>query len=70
MKTKTNPMFISSTSNEAPKVNKLYRIHWRNKTTGRVGQGTKEFDRAKAEEIVFELNRDYPHIEHSAEEVR
>lgn len=49
---------------------KQYCIHWRNKTNGRSGVGTKKFNRAEALKLVRELNHEYPHIEHSAEEVQ
>jgi len=45
-------------------MNKTYVIHWKSKTNGRIGTGTTRFDREEAEELVKELNRDYPEIEH------
>jgi hypothetical protein len=48
---------------------KQYRIEWRNKTTGQTGRGTKRFERSEALKLARELNHDYPHIEHSTEEV-
>jgi hypothetical protein len=41
-----------------------YVIQWRSKVNGRAGQGTKEFDRAEAEELAKELNQEYPQIWH------
>jgi hypothetical protein len=45
-------------------MNKMYVIHWKSKVNGRAGTGTKLFDRAAAEILVQELNREYPQIEH------
>ena len=45
-------------------MNKMYVIHWKSKVNGRAGTGTKLFDRAAAEMLVQELNREYPQIEH------
>jgi len=42
----------------------MYVIHWKSKVNGRAGTGTKLFDRAAAEMLVQELNREYPQIEH------
>lgn len=44
----------------------LYCIQWKNIETGKAGRGTKQFSREEAEKLVWELNRDYPHIEHQA----
>jgi hypothetical protein len=42
----------------------MYVIHWKSTVNGRAGTGTKLFDRAAAEVLVQELNREYPQIEH------
>jgi hypothetical protein len=41
-----------------------YVIQWRSKVNGRAGKGTKEFDRAEAEQLAKELNKEYPQILH------
>jgi len=41
-----------------------YVIQWRSKVNGRAGKGTKEFDRAEAERLAVELNKEYPQILH------
>ena len=46
------------------KMNKMYVIHWKSRVNGRAGTGTKQFDRAAAEMLVQELNREYPQIDH------
>ncbi len=43
-----------------------YVIRWKSKLNGRAGRGTKSFERAEAERLVQELNREYPQIEHEA----
>ena len=43
-----------------------YVIRWKSKVNGRAGRGTKSFERAEAERLAEELNRDYPQIEHEA----
>jgi hypothetical protein len=43
-----------------------YVIQWISKVNGRAGKGTKEFDREEAEELVQELNEEYPDIQHEA----
>ena len=45
-------------------MNNKYVIQWKSKVNGRAGRGTKRFDRDEGEELVQELNRDYPDIEH------
>jgi hypothetical protein len=47
-------------------MNKTYVIHWKSKVNGRTGTGTSFFNRAEAEGLAAELNRDYPDIEHEA----
>lgn len=41
-----------------------YVIQWKSKVNGRAGRGTKQFDRKEAEQLVEELNREYPDILH------
>ena len=41
-----------------------YVIRWKSKVNGRAGRGTKEFSLEEGEQLVEELNRDYPGIEH------
>jgi hypothetical protein len=41
-----------------------YVIQWKSKVNGRAGRGTKVFERDEGEELVQELNRDYPDIQH------
>ena len=45
-------------------MSKTYVIHWKSRTNGRIGTGTTRFDRDEADQLVRELNRDYPDIEH------
>lgn len=45
-------------------MSKNYVIQWKSKVNGRAGRGTKFFDREEGEELVQELNHDYPDIEH------
>jgi hypothetical protein len=47
-------------------MNKIYVIHWKSRSNGRIGTGTTRFDRDEADRLVQELNRDYPEIEHLA----
>ena len=49
-------------------MNISYVIQWKSKSNGRAGRGTKRFDREEAEQLVEELNREYPQIEHEAVE--
>ena len=41
-----------------------YVIQWKSKVNGRAGRGTKLFERDEGEDLVQELNRDYPDIQH------
>ena len=43
---------------------KNYFIQWKSKVNGRAGKGSKLFDREEAENLVDELNREYPQIHH------
>lgn len=49
---------------------KNYVIQWKSKVNGRAGRGTKVFSREEAEQLVLELNREYPQIEHEVLEVQ
>jgi len=43
---------------------KMYIIQWKSMVNGRAGKGTKRFDREQAEQLVEELNLEYPQIHH------
>jgi hypothetical protein len=43
---------------------KFYVIRWKSNMNGRAGRGTKQFEKAEAEELVQELNHDHPQIVH------
>jgi hypothetical protein len=45
-------------------MNKTYVIQWKSRVNGRMGRGTKVFDREEANRLVQELNREYPQIDH------
>jgi hypothetical protein len=45
-------------------MSKSYVIQWRSKVNGRAGRGTKLFSKDEASQLVNELNREYPQIEH------
>ena len=45
-------------------MNKHYVIQWKSKVNGRAGRGTKMFEKTEAEQLVEELNREYPQIVH------
>ena len=45
---------------------KTYVIQWKSKVNGRAGRGTKLFAKEEADQLVQELNREYPQIEHEA----
>jgi len=49
---------------------KKYVIQWKSKVNGRAGRGTKLFDKSEAEQLVEELNREYPQIVHEIVEVQ
>ena len=51
-------------------MNKTYVIQWKSKVNGRAGRGTKVFEKAEAERLVDELNREYPQILHELAEVQ
>ena len=39
-------------------------IQWKSTVNGRVGKGTKIFNRKEGEELIRELNREYPEMVH------
>ena len=45
---------------------KTYAIHWRSTVSGKIGTGTRLFERKEAERLATELNEDYPDIDHDA----
>ncbi len=45
---------------------KIYVIHWKSRTSGRSGTGTKLLNKQEAERLAANLNRDYPTIYHEA----
>jgi hypothetical protein len=45
-------------------MSKSYVIQWKSKVNGRAGRGTKLFSKEEAAELVDELNREYPQIQH------
>jgi hypothetical protein len=45
-------------------MSKSYVIQWTSKVNGRVGKGTKRFGLEEAQELVRELNVEYPDIHH------
>lgn len=47
-------------------MNISYVIQWKSKVNGRAGRGTKRFEKDEADQLVEELNREYPQIEHEA----
>jgi hypothetical protein len=47
-------------------MNKSYVIQWKSKVNGRAGRGTKRFEKDEVDQLVEELNREYPQIEHQA----
>ena len=47
----------------------MYVVQWKSKQNGRMGRGTKLFEREAAEQLVAELNHEYPQIEHELVEV-
>ncbi len=50
-------------------MSKMYVIQWKSKLNGRAGKGTRLLEREAAEQLVAELNREYPQIEHDLLEV-
>ena len=47
-------------------MNKSYVIQWKSKVNGRAGRGTKRFEKEEVDQLVEELNHEYPQIEHQA----
>ena len=47
-------------------MNNSYVIQWKSKVNGRAGRGTKRFAKEEVDQLVEELNREYPEIEHRA----
>ena len=45
-------------------MNERYVIRWISKVNGRAGKGSKSFERSEGEQLVEELNREYPQIQH------
>ena len=43
---------------------KSYVIQWKSNVNGRAGKGTKQFPREETEQLVDELNQEYPDIHH------
>ena len=50
-------------------MSKMYAIQWKSKANGRSGRGTRLFERQEAEQLVANLNRQYPQIDHELCEV-
>ena len=42
----------------------MYVIRWKSTVNGRAGKGTKLFTRADGQQLVEELNHEYPQIQH------
>lgn len=51
-------------------MNKNYVIQWKSTVNGRAGRGTKTFEKTEAEQLVEELNREYPQIIHEVVEAQ
>ena len=43
-----------------------YAIAWQAKSSGKYGIGSKRFEKAEAERLAMELNREYSEIHHEA----
>ena len=50
-------------------MSKTYMIRWRSKVNGRIGTGSRLFERQEASDFADQLNADYPEIEHEVTEV-
>ena len=46
----------------------MYVIRWKSTVNGRAGKGTKIFTRADGQQLIDELNREYPQIHHELNE--
>ena len=47
-------------------MNNTYAIAWQAKASGKYGVGSKRFEKAEAERLAMELNREYPEIHHES----
>jgi hypothetical protein len=45
---------------------KTHAIHWRSTVSGKIGTGSRLFERKEAERLATELNEGYPDIDHDA----
>ena len=45
---------------------KTHAIHWKSTVSGKIGTGTRLFEKEEAERLATELNEDYPDIDHAA----
>ena len=45
---------------------KTHAIHWKSTVSGKIGTGTRLFEKEEAERLAKELNGDYPDIDHDA----
>lgn len=45
---------------------KTHTIHWKSRSNGRMGAGTRLLEKEEAEQLAQELNRAYPGIYHEA----
>jgi hypothetical protein len=45
---------------------KTYAIGWKCTATGRIGTGSKLFEKEDADRLAMELNESYPDIDHEA----
>ena len=44
----------------------MHAIHWKSTVSGRIGTGTKLFEKKAAQHLATELNENYPNIDHEA----
>ena len=45
---------------------KTHAIHWKSTVSGKIGTGTRLFEKEEAERLATELNEEYPDIDHDA----
>jgi len=45
---------------------KTHAIHWKSTVSGKIGTGTRLFEKEEAERLATELNEYYPDIDHDA----
>ncbi len=45
---------------------KTHAIHWKSTVSGKIGTGTRLFEKEEAKRLATELNEDYPDIDHDA----